>query len=128
MALPAPKQRIDFFFDATVYCGLRFKYLARDYEMWSRILTPGHTLVHMQCWNFEEGGHTVPNTHRDMEADFEPLFDILHSEECEKNQGGPGWCFYMKLKTPEAHQELLADRLKLQQVVRGGHVEYLRSN
>lgn len=128
MALPEPKQRVDFYFDATVYCGLRFKYLARDYEAWSRLLTPGHTLVHLQCWNWEQGGWPVPNTRKDMEADFEPLFDILHSEACEKNQGGPGWCFYMKLKTPETRQQIFEDRLRLQQVVRDGDTEYLRQN
>merc|ERR1719235_1938062 len=77
MALPAPKDRVDFFFDATVYCGLRHTYLARDYEVWSRMFTPGHTLVNIQCWASES---THPNgiarARRDMEADFEPIFDI----------------------------------------------------
>merc|ERR1712226_1718440 len=96
--------------------------------MWSRILTPGHTLACIQCWAWEEGESVVPNTKRDMEADFEPLFDILHSEDCEKNQGGAGWCFYMKLKTPEAHLQLFKDRLELQQVVRDGDEKHLRQN
>merc|ERR1719291_1252525 len=36
MALPAPKQRVDFFFDATVYCSLRHSYLSKMYQVWSR--------------------------------------------------------------------------------------------
>jgi len=63
-----------------------------------------------------------------MESDFEPLFDILHSEECEKNQGGPGWCFYMKLKPLETRKQIFEDRLKLQQIARDGDIEYLRKN
>jgi len=98
LAMPAPKQRIDFFFDATVYCSLRHKYLASLYEVWARIFTPGHTLVNIQCWSLELVNSGVGRAHRDMEADFEPYFDILHSEECNKNQGGKGWCFFMKMK------------------------------
>merc|ERR1719436_1819099 len=112
MGLPDPKRQIDFFFDATVYCGLRHEYLARLHDVWSRLFTPGHTLVHVQCWNWEDreflrsSGRPVPRTRRDMEADFEPVFDILHSESCEKNQDGPGWCFYMKLKPAEVRERL----------------------
>jgi len=130
-ALPAPQKSIDFFFDATVYCGQRYRFLARSYELWSRILTPGHTLVHMQCWNFEYETlkrNVIPQTRLDMATDFEPLFDVLHSEDCVKNQHGAGWCFYMKLKPIEARQQLFEDRLKMQQAVRDGDLAYVRQN
>merc|ERR1711953_495613 len=105
------------------------------YEVWSRVLTPGHTLVHIQCWNWEAGvGNaegvvgTAPRARKDMEVDFEPLFDILHSESCDKNQAGPGWCFYMKLKPLEVRERLSENRLKMQQATRDGNFEYVRQH
>jgi len=128
-ALPAPKHRIDFFFDATVYCGLRYSYLARDYQVWARLATPGHTLFNIQCWNQESNHYPIaPQTKRDMEADFEPIFDILHSESCPKNQGGQGWCFYMKMKAPEVRKQILVERLKIQQAVRHGNLSYVQKS
>lgn len=130
MALPTPSERVDFFFDATVYCGLRHKYLSRDYDLWSRLGTPGHTLFNIQCWNDEaqDWRSAVPRTRRDMEADFEPMFDVLHSEDCVKNQGGEGWCFYMTLKPMEVRSQNFQDRLKIQQAVREGNTDYVRKN
>lgn len=126
-ALPVPKKRVDFMFDATVYCGMRHLYLIKFYDVWSRIATPGHTLVNIQCWNEESFYYAaVPRTKRDMEADFEPIFDILHSEECSKNQGRAGWCFYMKLKAPEVRNKSLAERLSMQLAVRNGDIELVR--
>jgi len=63
-----------------------------------------------------------------MEADFEPLFDILHSEQCSKNQGREGWCFYMHLKPLEVRTQLFASRLDIQQAARRGDVGYVREH
>jgi SAM-dependent methyltransferase len=124
--LPSPLKRVDFFFDATVYCGLRSSYLARAYEVWSRIFTPGHTLVSIQCWASEpDQPQRIGKARRDMEADFEPLFDILHSEPCEKNQGGAGWCFYMKLKSQSVRDGIAQERLQLQHAARDGDITFL---
>jgi len=126
-AMPVPKKRVDFLFDATVYCGLRHLYLNKLYDVWSRVATPGHTLVNIQCWNEESGIYgAIPKTKRDMEADFEPIFDILHSESCMKNQGMVGWCFYMKIKSPEVRNHTAAERLKTQLAVRSGDIEFVR--
>lgn len=126
-ALPAPLKPLDFFFDATVYCGMRHTHLSRAYEVWARLFTPGHTLVNIQCWASEtDEPHKIGKAWRDMEADFEPMFDILHSEACEKNQGGPGWCFYMKLKPLATRELIVQNRLQLQQAARDGNLEFVR--
>ncbi len=40
-----PLKRIDLLVDMTVYCGLRHRYLPRMYDLWERLLTPGHTIM-----------------------------------------------------------------------------------
>ena len=40
-----PLKTIDMLVDMTVYCGLRHRYLSRLYELWERLLTPGHTIL-----------------------------------------------------------------------------------
>ena len=113
LALPKPVRTIDFLADFTVYCGLRHRYLPRMYELWQRILTPGHTIVMVSCWkgeelpNGREPSVPVPIHREDMVLDFAPLFDTLHYESCMKNQetGGPdgAHCFWLKLK-PESER------------------------
>jgi SAM-dependent methyltransferase len=126
-ALPGPSKLLDFFFDATVFCGMRHTHLARAYDVWARLFTPGHTLVNIQCWASEtDEPHKIGKAWRDMEADFEPMFDILHSEACEKNQGGPGWCFYMKLKPLATREQIAENRLQLQRAARDGDMEFVR--
>jgi len=127
-ALPQPQKRVDYFFDATVYCGMRHRMLARAYDVWSRIATPGHTLINIQCWRSETADpHKIGKAFHDMKTDFEPMFDIIHSEACEKNQGGEGWCFYMKMKDHAVREKLLKDRLALQHAARDGDFEYIRT-
>lgn len=127
-ALPQPQKRVDYFFDATVYCGMRHSHLARAYDVWSRIATPGHTLINIQCWRSETADpHSIGKAFHDMKTDFEPMFDIVHSEACEKNQGGEGWCFYMKMKDHAVREKLLKDRLALQHAARDGDFEYIRT-
>lgn len=128
LALPAPRKRVDYVFDATVYCSLRYARLDRIYEVMARIATPGHTLLNFQCWNWEEyPDHGIARARRDMEADFEPYFDILHSEQCKKNQGGgPGWCFYLKMKPADVRSQISDARLKLQHAARDGDTDYVR--
>merc|ERR1712157_484925 len=107
----------------------RQEYLSRTYEVLSRIATPGHTLINFQCWNWDtDQSHRAANTHRDMQADFEPFFDIIHSEQCGKNQGGDGWCFYMKMKPLQVQDQVFERRLQLQKAAQTGDVEYLRKN
>jgi len=127
MALPVPKERIDFLFDATVYCGLRHEHLTRSYDLWDRLATPGHTLVNIQCMSQEYAHGATPTTQHDMEKDFEPVFDILQSERCVKNQGGEGWCFFMKLKAPEVRKRIAEERLGMQKAARAGDLEYVRT-
>ena len=113
LALPEPRERIDWLLDFTVYCGLRHRYLARMYELWQRLLTPGHTIFMIQCWTAEKlpDGSTpdvpVGIYREDMVLDFAPLFETLHSESCMKNQetgGADGaWCFWLRLK-PEGER------------------------
>lgn len=101
LALPAPMETIDLLFDFTVYCGLRHRYLDKLYRMWKRLLTPGHTLLMIQCWK-ETTRAPVQVRLEDMLLDFEPYLDVLHYESCEKNQllGGKegAWCVYLKMK------------------------------
>jgi len=126
-ALPAPSKPLDYFFDATVYCGMRSTHLSRSFDVWARLFTPGHTLVNIQCWASEtDEPHKIGKARRDMEADFEPMFDILHSEACEKNQGGPGWCFYMHMKPLATREQTAQKRLKLQQAAHDGDMELVR--
>lgn len=127
-AMPKPSQPIDYFFDATVYCGMRHSHLARAYEVYSRLFTPGHTLINIQCWRSESAeAHKIGKALHDMKTDFEPMFDILHSEPCEKNQGGDGWCFYMKLKDRDTREKILKDRLALQHAARDGDFGYIQA-
>ena len=45
MDVRRPLKRIDMLVDMTVYCGLRHRYLARMYDLWQRLLKPGHTIM-----------------------------------------------------------------------------------
>jgi hypothetical protein len=53
LALPKPLERIDLLVDMTVYCGLRHRYLSRLYDLWERVLAPGHTILMISCWKGE---------------------------------------------------------------------------
>lgn len=62
-----------------------------------------------------------------MAADFEPVFDIVHTEKCDKNQdNNEAWCFFLKLKEPGTQQRIVADRLALQHAALNGDSNKLK--
>merc|ERR1719221_206885 len=68
-------------------------------------MEPRRTLMMIQCWKDERdpGSWSVRRRWHEMQADFEPVFDILQSETCPKNEGNePAWCFYLQLKEERA--------------------------
>jgi len=106
MQLPAPQKPVDFVFDGTVYCNLRWRYLPSLYSLWRRILSP-HTVMMLNCLSRElmmEVNPAPPLSTLylyDIVADLEPVLDILWYERCEKNHVDRGifaWCVYARLK------------------------------
>lgn len=81
LQLPAPLQRIDLIWDNTVYCNLRFEYLAQVLRMLDRITTPGHTLMLVNCGNADAPelvqGH--PRLRREsLLAELGLIFDVVY--------------------------------------------------
>jgi SAM-dependent methyltransferase len=115
LSLPPPRTPLQFVFDGTVYCGLRHRYLSRLYALWRRLLTPGETLLLIQCWRAPGSsgpplnGEVAPIWHTDasMEADFAPVLEVVHKQTCMKNQerGGENgaWCYFLRLRNPAAN-------------------------
>jgi len=130
LALPRPKILIDFVFDDSIYCALRHRYLARLYLLWRRILTSGHTVMLVQCWTEErlageEDHGPVRISWSEMRADFEPVLNVLHSHRCEKNMGGPAWCFWLGLKERRDIKELTQERLAQHRAASSGDMDAL---
>ena len=121
LALPRPKIDVDFVVDFTVYCGLRHRYLSRLYDMWKRVLIPGRSLLMIQCWKSTTNAPVTVSL-QDMKLDFEPIFDVLFFESCEKNQllGGKvgAWCFYLRLQPVEEIDTLWGNRTALYKDIR----------
>ena len=123
LALPTPLERIAMLVDMTVHCGMRHRYLARMYEVWERLLTPGHTIMMISCWKGEVGSGDgtpppVPIYKEDMVMDFAPMVEILHSESSMKNQerGGPddgAWCVWLRFKPVQERAGSLAEKREL---------------
>ena len=132
LALPKPRKdfKIDLLLDFTVYCGLRHRYLSRIYSLWSKLMTPNHTILMLQCWKSTTNA-PVPVRIEDIFLDVEPMLSVLHYESCQKNQmlGGEdgAWCIYLqRTGTVDSERLVAKNRLVLHETKTFDNPTFLR--